>query len=60
MRCPTCGQPPSRPTGVSINDGETQRTERVYRITEDGRPRLLHLWIGRGHITDLPLPESEG
>lgn len=39
---------PPEPTGVVIADGDVLRTDRVFRVIEDGRERELRLRVARG------------
>jgi hypothetical protein len=44
---------PQEPKGVVIADGEKLRTDKVFRIYEDGHWRELQLRVARGVIRDV-------
>lgn len=47
------------PDGVVIADGEDLRTQKTFRVIENGRWRELTLRVARGVIRDVPNREPK-
>ncbi len=54
-KCPNCGHEIHEPKHVSLADPlkPKQRTDKAFRILDDGRIRELRLRVARGVIRDV-------